>query len=109
MSPFAQASSKLLTIAAGTLGAIVCYALLTLAAHTMHLTHGATAVIAVDLVSANAGALAAAALVAFWPADRRHAIFEAFTTWAVATIILMFIVAPDLPASHHLAVLQAAR
>lgn len=47
--------------------------------------------------------------VALWPTNRRHAIFDVFATWVLASIVLMFIVASDMRAPHHVAVLQAAR
>lgn len=101
MIPLGQVCSKLLTVAAGVLVSVVCYAVLAQEAKAAGLMDGTTAVTAVDLISANAGAIAAALLVALSPADRRHAIFEAFTTWALASIVLMFIVAPDMPAAHN--------
>ncbi len=104
-----HAWSKLLTLAAGVLGAVVCYAALTHAANAVNLTDSVGAVTAMDLTSANIGALASALVVALLPADRRHAVLEAFTTWAVATVVLMFMVAPNVTASHHIGILQAAR
>lgn len=109
MSPFVQVCSKLLTVAAGVVVSVACYAVLAYEAKAAGLMDGTTAVTAVDLVSANAGAIAAALLLALSPADRQHAIFEAFATWALASIVLMFIVAPDLPAPHNnVALLQTA-
>ncbi len=96
--------SKLLTIAAGVLGAVFLYAMLARFAAA----HGAGSTTAIYLVSGNIGAVVAALLVALSPADQRHAIYEAITTWALATIVLMFMVAPHIAAAHHAAALLQA-
>lgn len=101
--------SKLLTVAAGVLAAIFCYTLIARVADYAGLVQGDASLMAVDLTSANVGAVAAALLVALWPADRAGSIVEAFTTWALSTIVLMFMVAPHAAAPHHETFLQAAR
>lgn len=101
--------SKFLTVVAGVVAAVFCYAVIGRVAGYAGIVHGPSSLTVVDMVSANIGAIAAAAMVALWPAEKQSSVFEAFTTWALATIVLMFMAAPQTITPHHGAILQAAR
>ena len=102
-------ASKMLTVAAGVVAAVFLYAVIGRVAGYAGLVHSASSVTVVDMLSANIGAILAAGAVALWPAEKQGSIFEAFTTWALATIVLMFMAAPQTIAPHHHFILQAAR
>ncbi len=104
-----QTWSEFLTVAAGVLAAVFCFALLTRTADAAGLVNSAVSRMAVDMAVANIGALAAASLVALWPTDSRPAFLEAFTTWVAATIVLMIMVAPHIATPQNVALVQAAR
>lgn len=91
--------SRLLTVAAGVLGAVACYGVLTHALVASGFVSGDESLLASKMISANIGAIAAALAVAAWPSDRIAPLFESLATWVVATVMLMAIAAPVQPGS----------
>jgi hypothetical protein len=91
---------RLLTILAGVLGALVFYGIAMLGMVDGGLVSDEGASLrATKMISANIGALAAAAAVAAWPSDRGAPLSESLATWAVATVMLMAVAAPVKPVS----------
>jgi drug/metabolite transporter (DMT)-like permease len=90
--------SRLVTIAAGVLGALVCYGVITYCVVNGGLvSDGAKSLQATRMISANVGAIAAAAVVGTFPSDRHAPFFESFVTWAIASVMLLVILAPRHP------------
>lgn len=102
--------SRLVTIAAGVLGALVCYGVIMRCAVNGGLVSGGSASLeATRMISANIGAFAAAAAVGTFPSDWRAPFFESFITWAIASVILPVILAPGDPLIHQAARTGGAR
>jgi uncharacterized membrane protein YeaQ/YmgE (transglycosylase-associated protein family) len=92
------------------LGALVCYGVTTYCVvNGGVVSDGAKSLQTTRMISAIVGAFAATAAVGTFPSNRHAPLFESLITWAIASVILLVILAPGQPLIHRAARAGGAR